>query len=259
MNKSLIVQNPAGALTSERIDPQRLRANFEKFKTNEKSSNTRKTYASQWHAFELWCKSNGLPALPAEAVTLAAYIEHLYNAGKQRSTIDIARAAIKWHHLDAGHTNPFNDADLGKMYVGMVRTLADEGRTTPRVKPTINLEDLRAMSRACGDTLIGLRDRALILVAYAGWMRRAEPLKLRVEAMEWHADYVRCWLGATMTDATALIIMIVLGTVAALAAGYVRGLLRMSDDDIQKEQDKHAPEQARMRDIKKKMSRRSGR
>ena len=62
-----------------------------------------------------------------------------------------------------------------------------------------------------------------------------------------------------MTDATALIIMIVLGTVAALAAGYVRGLLRMSDDDIQDEQDKHAPEQARMNRIKQKMSRRSGR
>ena len=59
-----------------------------------------------------------------------------------------------------------------------------------------------------------------------------------------------------MTDATALIIMIVLGTVAALASRYVRGLLRMSDDDIQDEQDKHAPEQARMNRIKQKMSRR---
>jgi site-specific recombinase XerD len=202
MNQALTTTTTAGALASERIDPQRLRANFEKFKANETSSNTRKTYASQWHTFQEWCKKNGLPALPAEAVTLAAYIEHLYNAGKQRSTIDIARAAIKWHHLDAGHANPFSDVDLEKMYSGVVRTLADEGRTTPKVKPTINLEDLRAMSRACGDTLIGLRDRALILVAYAGWMRRAEPLKLRVEAMEWHADYVRCWLGATKTDQT---------------------------------------------------------
>lgn len=62
-----------------------------------------------------------------------------------------------------------------------------------------------------------------------------------------------------MTDTAALVALIVLGTVAALAAGYVRGLLRMTDSDIQDEQDKNAPEQARMRDIKKKMSRRSGR
>ena len=202
MNQSLVKTDPAGALTSERIDPQRLRANYAKFKANEMSANTRKTYVSQWRAFEMWCKANGLPALPAEAVTLSAYMEHLYDRGKQRSTIDIARAAIKWHHLDAGYSNPFSDAELVKMYGGLIRTLADEGRTTPHVKPTINLEDLRAMSRACGDTLIGLRDRALVLVAYAGWMRRAEPLKLRVEAMEWHADYVRCWLGATKTDQT---------------------------------------------------------
>jgi integrase len=202
MTQALTTTNPAGALTSERIDPMRLRANFEKFKANEMSANTRKTYASQWGTFEKWCRKNGLPSLPAEAVTLSAYIEHLYSRGKQRSTIDIARAAIKWYHLDAGYTNPFNDADLEKMYSGVIRTLADEGRTTPRVKPIINLEDLRAMSRACGDTLIGLRDRAIILSAYAGWMRRGEPLKLRVEAMEWHADYVRCWLGKTKTDQT---------------------------------------------------------
>ena len=62
-----------------------------------------------------------------------------------------------------------------------------------------------------------------------------------------------------MTDTAATVALIVLGTVAALASRYVRGLLRMSDDDIQKAQDKHAPEQARMRKIKQKMSRRSGR
>lgn len=200
MTQALTTTTGAGALSTQRIDPQRLRANMAKFKANEKSANTRKTYASQWLAFEQWCRVNGLGALPAEPATLAAYIEHLYDAGKQRSSIDIARAAIKWHHGDAGYDNPF--ATLEEFYKGVIRTLADEGRTTPRVKPIIILEDLRAMSRACGDTLIGLRDRAIILSAYAGWMRRGEPLKLRVEAMEWHADYVRCWLGKTKTDQT---------------------------------------------------------
>lgn len=62
-----------------------------------------------------------------------------------------------------------------------------------------------------------------------------------------------------MTDTAAIVALIVLGTVAALAAGYVRGLLGMTDSDVQDEQDKHAPEQARMNRIKQKMSRRSGR
>ena len=59
-----------------------------------------------------------------------------------------------------------------------------------------------------------------------------------------------------MTDTAAIVALIVLGTVAALASRYVRGLLRMTDSDVQDEQDKHAPEQARMNWIKKKMSRR---
>jgi hypothetical protein len=68
---------------------------------------------------------------------------------------------------------------------------------------------------------------------------------------------ISCTVGKVMTDTAAIIAMIVIGTVAALAAGYVRGLLRRSDSDGPDEQDKHAPEQARMRKIKQKMSRRS--
>lgn len=59
-----------------------------------------------------------------------------------------------------------------------------------------------------------------------------------------------------MTDTAAIVTLIVLRMVATLTAGYAHGLLSMTDSDIQDEQDKHAPEQARMRKIKQKMSRR---
>ena len=199
MTQSLVPAAPA-ALTHQRIDPARLRANMAKFAGNRISENTRRTYAAQWRAFDEWCAANGLPSMPAEEATAAAYVEHLYDAGKARSSIDVARAAIGKAHAEAGCADPF--AGLGEFMRSVVRTLAGEGRTTPRVKPTITLDDLRAMSRACGDGLLGLRDRALILVAYAGWMRRAEPLKLRADAMEWGSDYVKCWLGVTKTDQT---------------------------------------------------------
>lgn len=195
-----LVPATAGTLARQRIDPTRLRANMARFADNRVSENTRRTYAAQWRVFCEWCTANGLPHLPAEEATAAAYVEHLYDAGKARSSIDVARAAIGRAHAEAGQADPF--AGLGEFMRSVVRTMAGEGRTTPRVKPTITLDDLRAMSRACGDDLIGLRNRALILVAYAGWMRRAEPLKLRADAMEWGADYVKCWLGQTKTDQT---------------------------------------------------------
>lgn len=205
MNSLTTITKP-GALAPNlerlRVDPDQLRANMERFAKNVRAKGTRATYAAQWRLFGEWCAVNGAQPVPATPAAVSAYISHLFDVGKSRSTIDVAVASIKDAHMEAGATDPFADAGVKRLMQGVVRTLVETGRTRPRVKKTISQDDLRALAAAAGDTLIGMRNRALVLVGYAGWCRRSEPLKLRAENIEWSDTSAQCWLGATKTDQT---------------------------------------------------------
>ncbi len=201
MTQSLTNTTNTGVATHRLvIDRERLADNMSRFRENEKSANTRATYATQWKGFVQWCAANNLASLPAQVSTACAYVEHLFDAGKKRSTIDVACAAIKSAHTDAGAADPFADAKAKRFMNGVIRTLAEDGRSVPDVKRTISQDDLRALAAAVDDTAIGLRDRAIILVGYAGWCRRGEPLKLRAENIVWSDTGAQCYLGTTKTD-----------------------------------------------------------
>lgn len=204
MNTSLTTTSAPGAIAPDqerlRIDPERLRANFRHFKAKRRSANTLRAYASQWRQFVAWCGVNRMQALPASAATVGAYLEQLYTDRKKVTTLGVACSAISFYHSEARQPDPLQDAELGDLIGGMRRAMAEEGLADRTVKPTISLDDLRALSAACGDSLRGKRDRAIILVAFAGWMRRGEPLKLTAERIEWRDDVAVIRLGVTKTD-----------------------------------------------------------
>jgi integrase len=56
------------------------------------------------------------------------------------------------------------------------------------------------MSAACLDNVRGMRDRALLLVGWAGGFRRSELVSLDLEDLEEHADGMTIHLGRSKTD-----------------------------------------------------------
>ena len=63
------------------------------------SESTRRNYNRAWNAFERWCRSRSLTALPANTETIQVYCTQCSADGLRIATIRAARAAIRDRHL----------------------------------------------------------------------------------------------------------------------------------------------------------------
>ena len=70
------------------------------------SENTRRNYNRAWNAFERWCGSRSLTALPANTETIGVYFTQCSADGLRISTIRAARAAIRDRHLRSYGSDP---------------------------------------------------------------------------------------------------------------------------------------------------------
>jgi integrase len=157
---------------------------------------TRRAYARQWRAFVAWCEAQQLEALPAQPGTVALYLSHLAESGRKVATVEQAAAAIAAAHRAAGHPSPREDAGLRLVLRGIRRTVG----VAQREAAPVLAEHLRAMVEALPDTLAGARDRALLLVGFAGAFRRSELAALTVEDATFGPDGLELHLRRSKTD-----------------------------------------------------------
>ena len=85
------------------------------------------------------------------------------------STLARRLAAIRRAHRAAGKPIPESEA-LQAIWAGIQR----QHGQPPEKKRALVTEDLRAVVRKCPETLAGVRDRALLLLGFAGALRRSE-------------------------------------------------------------------------------------
>jgi site-specific recombinase XerD len=129
-------------------------------------------------AFQTWCDSHGLSALPASPETVAAFLAEQARAGLKASSIARRVSAIRFAHKLAGHPSPTEDEGVSSVLKGIRRTLG----TAPAQKAPATAEALSAMlAHVDARTLRGTRDRAVLLLGFAGALRRSELVALNVE------------------------------------------------------------------------------
>jgi integrase len=160
------------------------------------SKNTRRAYATQWRGFLAWAKECELEALPATPATVALYIAHLAGAGRRPATIDLAIAAIVDAHYRAGHSLDRRAPAIREVRRGLRRTLG----TAQREAAPLLVDGLRAMLAPMGDRLIDRRDRALLLIGFAGGFRRSELVGLDVADVATTKDGLDVRLRWSKTD-----------------------------------------------------------
>jgi integrase len=105
---------------------------------------------------------------------------------RPRSIATLARrlATIRQYHRQAGQPFDAGDPVLRDTWRGIRRA-----RTLPpRNKVPTVTEVLRALLTALPDTTAGIRDRALLLVGFAGAFRRSELVAIEVADCGWHRD-----------------------------------------------------------------------
>lgn len=163
-----------------------------------RAASTRTAYASKWRSWERWCHHTDRQALPADPGHVAVYLTELAAAGRSLSTINGAAAAIRAKHEDAGHEDPTAVAGVRRVRAGLTRRL---GKAPKRKAHPISLVELRRMLETCDiDGIRGLRDRALLLVGYAGALRRSELADLEVSGIARARDGVVLTLDRSKGD-----------------------------------------------------------
>ncbi len=144
-----------------------------------KAPNTWRAYRSDWRDFAAWCSDHGLPSLPAEPQTVALYLSALAPTHKT-STLRRRLSAVAQAHKAAGHPSPTKAPEVALPWQGIRRTHG----TAELGKAPILTADLRALVAALPDSPLGARDRALLLVGFAGAFRRSELVALDVADVE---------------------------------------------------------------------------
>jgi integrase len=153
------------------------------FARRSRSENTLRGYRADWNHFNAWCKKYGLLPLPAAPATVAVYLSALADVYKV-STILRRIAAIGQHHLINGVDSPAKTEAVRTVLKGIKRTL----RVAPQQKAPLLANDLRQIVADLPRSLMGARDRALLLVGFAGAFRRSELMSLDVEDLTFVAD-----------------------------------------------------------------------
>jgi len=141
-----------------------------------KAQNTERAYAADWRHFLAWTRRQGLEPLPPQPEALGLYIAACASGAADRRkdavrTIERRLSALAWHFARRGFVLDRADRHIRTVLDGVRRT---HGRP-PQQKEAILPDDLRAMLATLElGSLRGLRDRAILLVGFAGGLRRSE-------------------------------------------------------------------------------------
>ncbi len=143
------------------------------------SANTRKAYASDWKHFSAWCRRQNLAPLPPDPEVVGLYITACASGTAERgmkantvSTIERRLSSLSWNYAQRGGEKlDRKDRAIATVLAG----IRNKHAAPPRQKEAILPEDLIAMLETLErGTLRGMRDRAMLLIGFAGGLRRSE-------------------------------------------------------------------------------------
>src|SRR5512135_2225435 len=133
--------------------------------------NTQRSYVSDWKHFVSWCQARRYSPLPCHPDQLAVYARHCVQKLELKvSTLQRRLAAINQAHLRNGFASPTREWVVKKT---LQRIRREHGRPA-RGKDPLLTADLKGMVQALPETLTGARDKAILLLGFAGGMRRTE-------------------------------------------------------------------------------------
>nr|WP_240198174.1 tyrosine-type recombinase/integrase [Novosphingobium sp. P6W] len=142
-------------------------------------------------AFDLWCREHRRITLPANAQDVADYLKYRAGQGGKPASLARYKASIARLHQLLGQVDP-TTAPLVKLTLAAIRRdkgVAQRQAAPLRFKgPVSDIErdparglNLRALLESCGADPMGLRDRALLSLAYDTGLRASELVAVTLE------------------------------------------------------------------------------
>lgn len=179
-----------------RAEPDALVRSAKGYATEARARGTRTVYAKHWAAFTAWCAEQGVCELPAAPQTVALYLAARADAGRKVATLALALAAISQAHQVAGHPSPRSDRLVKETWKGIRRRLG----VAQQQKDPVSAKEIRMMLDELPAGLLGLRDRALITLGFAGGFRRSELVALNCADLTFVAEGLEALVRRSKTD-----------------------------------------------------------
>jgi integrase len=162
---------------------------------NALAPSTRQGYAIDWRDFESWCRAHRLMALPAPPKTVGLFLTARASALKL-ATLKRRLAAIAKRHRLAGVPLDLRHPAIGDVLAGIRRWRGSDASPKHALSP----RELRALLRAAPSGLRGRRDRAILLLGFAGALRRSEIVALDRDALQFSTRGVALMIRRSKTD-----------------------------------------------------------
>ena len=146
---------------------------------------TIRAYRADFNDFIGFCHDRNAKALPAQPHLVVQYIAELTNSGRSSASIRRALCGLSAIHKLNRLNDPTKDPDVTLEMRRMHRKL---GRSSSQAS-SINADTLDKLLLATDDSIRGIRDRALLLVAYDTLCRRSELVSLQVKDVKVNIKY----------------------------------------------------------------------
>jgi len=164
-----------------------------------RAENTVRAYRSDWNLFSTWCADHAVSPLPASPETIAVYLAEGARTLKA-STLTRRCSAISIAHQMAGEESPTKHIIVRTTMAGIRRAKG----TAPAQKAPVLPGHLRSMMGELPDTVVGARDRAIVLLGFAAALRRSELVGLNVEDINDIPDGLVVTIRRSKTDQEGL-------------------------------------------------------
>jgi integrase len=158
---------------------------------------TLRAYRSDWQHFCAWCRGAGWTPLPADPATVGAYLASLAATHTSSALVRRLAALSRAHRLASQPWQAAHPA-IRNTLRGIQRRY---GRP-PRQAAALATEEVRSLVATCDATPAGQRDRALLLLGYAGALRRSELVAVEREHLTLTHDGLRLLIPRAKGDPT---------------------------------------------------------
>ena len=165
---------------------------------NSKASNTLRAYKADYKDFAGFCIKHGFKPMPTDPKILSLYLTHLSQTCKF-STLKRRLASISVIHKLSGHYIDIKHPMITENLMGIKR----KNGSHQKAKKPILINDLKAIIDVIDkekNEKKKFKNRALILVGFAGGFRRSELVEIKIGDIDFVPEGVKIFIKRSKTD-----------------------------------------------------------
>ena len=163
-----------------------------------KALNTMRAYKADYKDFTLFCVKHAFKSMPSEPKIVSLYLTHLSQTSKF-STLKRRLASISVIHKLSGHYIDIKHPLITENFMGIKRVIG----SYQKAKKPILINELKLIVNVIDkdkNEKRRLKNRALILIGFAGGFRRSELVAIHYEDIDFVTEGVKIFVKRSKTD-----------------------------------------------------------